>query len=163
MVYRSSREKAEDNHSSGILLISVGAIGIIADVFFITKNPLTMPIFNKYLSGGIMGALFILFLVMGILSVRTYRVFSIKAQEENTMLDQVREWCDKELTSEIIEEGIKFADEAEYEIIEDEESNALYFRRCEYIKNRIRKQYVNMDEELLDSFVDDYYNGLYGD
>ena len=156
---RSSAEKAEDNHSSGILLITVGAIGFIADIFVLMKNPLDMPLFNRYLSCGVMGALFILFLVMGILSVRTYKIFSVKANEENRMIDQVRSRCDKELTVDAIEEGIKYSDESEF----DYDDDTSYFRRCEYIKGRILKQFVNMDEELLDSFIDDYYSELYGD
>ncbi|MBE5860701.1 MAG: hypothetical protein E7301_11350 [Butyrivibrio sp.] len=159
MVYRSSAEKAEDNHSSGILLVTVGAIGLIGDVFFLMKNPLDMPLFNRYLSCGIMGALFILFFVMGILSVRTYKIFTIKAKEENNILDQVRSWCDKELTKEVIEEEIKFSEESEF----DYDDSTSYFRRCEYIKSRILKQFVNMNEELLDSFIDDYYSEIYGE
>lgn len=158
-MYRSSAEKAEDNHSSGILLVTVGTLGLAADIVVFLINPLNMPLFNKYLSCGIMGALFILFLVMGILSMRTYKIFTVKAKEENSMLDQVRSWCEKEITKESIEEGIKFSEESEF----DADDDTSYFARCEYIKGRIMKQFVNMNEDLVDNFVDDFYSGLYGD
>ena len=128
MVYRSSAEKAEDNHSSGILLVTVGAIGLIGDAFFLMKNPLDMPLFNRYLSCGIMGALFILFFVMGLLSVRTYKIFTIKAKEENNILDQVRSWCDKELTKEVIEEEIKFSEESEFDYEYSKDKERLLFK-----------------------------------
>ncbi len=162
MVYQSSEQKAIENHSTGIMLMVVGGIGFIADLFVLTLNPLNMPMFNRYLSCGVMGALFVLFFVMGILSVKTYRIFSAKAKEENNMLAEVRKWCESNLTKEIIDEATRdsFDDEQGF-IAEEEESK--YFKRCEYIKERISNQYVNIDNELLDSFVDDYYTGIYGD
>ena len=39
----------------------------------------------------------------------------------------------------------------------------MYFKRCEYIKERIRRQYVNIDEGLMDVLVDEFYTNLYGD
>ncbi len=160
MVYQSSAQKAEDNHGTGIMLIAVGAIGFIGDIIFFTLNPMNMPLFNKYLSCGVMGALFVLFFVMGILSVKTYKIFSEKAKEENSMVSQVREWCDKELTKERIEEDIRFIDEEDSDFSGDD---TMYFKRCEYIKDRILRQYVNIDEDLLDDFVDKFYSELYGD
>ena len=160
MVYQSSAQKAEDNHSTGIMLMVVGGIGFVADVIFLSLNPLNMPMFNRYLSCGVMGALFVLFFVMGVLSVKTYKIFSARAKEENSMITEVQEWCHRELTKEVIEEGISENGEEGSEFVGDD---TMYFLRCEYIKMRIQKQYVNIDEGLLDSFVDDFYTGLYGE
>ena len=160
MVYRSSEQKAQDNHSTGIMLILVGGIGFIADLLFLTFNPLNMPVFNRYLSSGVMGALFVLFFVMGILSVKTYKIFSEKAKEENNMISEVKKWCETNLTKEVIEDGIRFYDAGDTDFAFDE---AGYFKRCEYIKERISNQYVNIDNDLLDNFVDEYYTSIYGD
>ncbi len=160
MVYQSSAQKAEDNHGTGIMLIVVGGLGFIGDIIFLTLNPLKMPLFNKYLSCGVMGALFVLFFVMGILSVRTYKIFSEKAKEESSMVTQVREWCKEELTRERIEEDLLYSEEGESDFVGDD---IMYFKRCEYIKDRILKQYVNLDEGLLDAFVDEFYSELYGE
>ena len=160
MVYQSSAQKAEDNHSTGIMLIVIGGLGLIGDIVFLTINPLNMPLFNKYLSCGVMGALFVLFFVMGILSVRTYKIFSEKAREENSMVTQVREWCKEELTKERIEEALLYSGEDESGYFGDD---TMYFKRCEYIKDRILKQYVNLDDGLLDTFIDEFYSELYGE
>ncbi len=160
MVYQSSEQKAQDNHSTGIMLIIVGGVGFIADLFFLTFNPLKMPVFNRYLSSGVMGALFVLFFIMGILSVRTYKTFSAKAKEENNMIAEVRRWCEANITKEVIDEAMRFCDNGDTDYIGEE---ALYFKRCEYIKERILNQYVNIDNDLLDNFVDKYYSGIYGD
>ncbi|WP_029321487.1 hypothetical protein [Butyrivibrio sp. AE3004] len=160
MVYQSSAQKAEDNQSSGIMLITVGAIGLIGDIFFLIKNPLDMPMFNKYLTCGVMGALFVLFFVMGILAVRSYKIFKGKAVEEGTVLDKITEWSTEELTPEIIDEHM-YDDDEVYEALTDKQD--LYFKRSEYIKKRIMRQFVNVSEDLIDSFVDDFYSKIFGD
>ncbi len=160
MVYQSSEQKARENHSTGIMLIAVGGIGLLGDIYFLSANPMKMPMFNRYLSCGVMGALFVLFFVMGILSVRTYKVFSAKAKEENNMLSEVRGWCSEALTRKVIEDGIRFTDEDESEFSGED---TMYFKRCEYIKERISNKYVNIDNDLLENFVDEFYTEIYGD
>ncbi len=160
MVYQSSAQKAEDNQSSGIMLITVGAIGLIGDIFFLIKNPLEMPMFNKYLSCGVMGALFVLFFVMGILAVRSYKLFKGKAAEEDTVIQKISAWCESELTADYIDVHM-YDDDEEYEQLTDRES--LFFKRTEFIKKEILKKYVNVSEDLVDSFIDGYYDKIYGD
>ncbi|WP_026526503.1 hypothetical protein [Butyrivibrio sp. VCD2006] len=160
MVYQSSAQKAEDNQSSGVMLITVGAIGLIGDIFFLVKNPLNMPMFNKYLTCGVMGALFVLFFVMGILAVRSYKIFSEKAAEEDTVLEKIREFCEAELTAEYIDAHM-YDDDEEYETLTDKES--LFFKRTEFIKKVILKKYVNVSEELIDTFIDGFYDKIFGD
>ena len=160
MVYQSSAQKAEDNQSSGVMLITVGAIGLIGDIFFLVKNPLNMPMFNKYLTCGVMGALFVLFFVMGILAVRSYKIFSVKAAEEDTVLEKIREFCEAELTAEYIDAHM-YDDDEEYETLTDKES--LFFKRTEFIKKVILKKYVNVSEELIDTFIDGFYDKIFGD
>ena len=160
MVYQSSEQKAQDNHSTGIMLMAVGGVGFIADIVVLTLNPLNMPMFNRYLSCGVMGALFVLFFVMGILSVRTYTIFSAKAKEENNMLNMVRDWCDENLTKDVIEDAIMVEDEDESSFLGED---TMYFKRCEYIKKRISNQYVGINEDMLDNFIDGFYSRLYGE
>ncbi|WP_026525696.1 MULTISPECIES: hypothetical protein [unclassified Butyrivibrio] len=160
MVYQSSSDKAKENHSTGWMLIIVGGLGFVGDIIFFMMNPMNMPMFNRYLSCGVMGALFVLFFVMGILSVRTYKIFSVKAKEEDNVLRQIRDWCESELSKEVIEEDIASVGEDE-SVFSGE--GTMYFKRCEYIKNRIRRQYMNLNEDMLDSFVDEYYTQVYGD
>ncbi|WP_026494739.1 hypothetical protein [Butyrivibrio sp. WCD3002] len=160
MVYQSSSDKAKENHSTGWMLIIVGGLGFVGDIIFFMMNPMNMPMFNRYLSCGVMGALFVLFFVMGILSVRTYKIFSVKAKEEDNVLRQIKDWCESELSKEVIEEDIASVDEEE-SVFSGE--GTMYFKRCEYIKSRIRRQYMNLNEDMLDSFVDEYYTQVYGD
>ncbi|MBQ9304048.1 hypothetical protein [Butyrivibrio sp.] len=203
MAYQSNAELAKDNHSSGAMLIIVGIIGIVIDLIVFSTNPFNVPEFNRFLSCGVMLALFILFIVMGILSLRTYKILVVKAAEEDNLKKELTKWCDDNLTKEKIaveiyelehsedeeaaesvvsenmaETIVKEADE-EVEIIADDEAEpeddnlqeeaidrideALFFARTEAMKKIISQNFINLDSDLLDSFVDEYYVKVYDD
>ncbi len=203
MAYQSNAELAKDNHSSGAMLIIVGIIGIVIDLIVFSTNPFNVPEFNRFLSCGVMLALFILFIVMGILSLRTYKILIVKAAEEDNLKKELTKWCDDNLTKEKIaveiyelehsedeeaaesvvsenmaETIVKEVDE-EVEIIADDEAEpeddnlqeeaidrideALFFARTEAMKKIISQNFINLDSDLLDSFVDEYYVKVYDD
>lgn len=151
MGYLSNEEKAEDNHSSAVVLCSIGSLGLVADVFVLLQNPFHMPLFNQYLSTGVMGTLFLLFIIMGVLSMRSYRHFHAEAQKEETLKDLIHNWCEENLTAEIIDGEI--AGEAEEE--------ERYYARTSYIREQITKKYMNLDEDSLDRFIDAYYSEIF--
>ena len=203
MAYQSNAELAKDNHSSGAMLIIVGIIGIVIDLIVFSTNPFNVPEFNRFLSCGVMLALFILFIVMGILSLKTYKILIVKAAEEDNLKKELTKWCDDNLTKEKIaveiyelehsedeeaaesavsenmaETIVKEADE-EVEVIADDEAEpeddnlqeeafdrideALFFARTEAMKKIISQNFINLDSDLLDSFVDEYYVKVYDD
>lgn len=203
MAYQSNADLAKDNHSSGAMLIIVGIVGIVIDLIVFSTNPFNVPEFNRFLSCGVMLALFILFIVMGILSLKTYKILIVKAAEEDNLKKELTKWCDDNLTKEKIaveiyelehsedeeaaesavsknmaETIVKEADE-EVEIIADDEAEpeddnlqeeafdrideALFFARTEAMKKIISQNFINLDSDLLDSFVDEYYVKVYDD
>ena len=203
MAYQSNADLAKDNHSSGAMLIIVGIVGIVIDLIVFSTNPFNVPEFNRFLSCGVMLALFILFIVMGILSLKTYKILIVKAAEEDNLKKELTKWCDDNLTKEKIaveiyelehsedeeaaesavsenmaETIVKEADE-EVEVIADDEAEpeddnlqeeafdrideALFFARTEAMKKIISQNFINLDSDLLDSFVDEYYVKVYDD
>ena len=151
-VYVESSKKAQDFKSGGFSLLFVGGIGLIF-VLLVLFNviPLHMNLFSKYLIIGVMGSLFILFIVMGFLSVKSYKKFEIKASEEDHLTNNLKTWCKENLTKDIIDADI-----------EEEGEELLYFRRTEKMKDMISNKFMNLDAAFLDSFVDDIYPEIFG-
>ena len=98
-----------------------------------------------------MGSLFVLFIVMGFLSIKSYKKFEIKANEEDTLTKNLSSWCKENLTKEVIDSDL---DEVNEEL--------LYFYRTEKIKELIKDKFMNLDEAFLDSFIDDIYPEIFG-
>ena len=114
---------------------------------------------NKYLVCGVMGAMFVLFIVFGIVSMRDSKLLLVKAKSENTLRSEIARWCQENLDCTaidalILEEGETLADLTEEE---------RYYRRTERMRAAIDDKFMNLDDAFVDNFVDDYYQEMYED
>lgn len=152
--YRNSAAKAEDNRTSAYTLFFVGILGFVLVVLVFTG---IIPVFQsaettRYFVCGIMGALFVLFIVFGVVSMRDSKILLVQAQSENSLLSELTKWCGENLTAEQIDGGL-FEEE-----MSDEQK---YFKRTDKMKAIINDKFLNLDQGLLEHFVDEYYQGLF--
>ena len=156
--YRNSAAKAEDNRTSAYTLLFVGIIGfILVLLIFVGVIPLYQnATTTKYLLCGVMGAMFILFIVFGVVSMRNSKILLIKAKSEDSLLSELTKWCEKNLDAEQIDTGL-FDDNIEQEIAEEQK----YFMRSDRMKMIISDNFMNLDEAFLEHFVDEYYQELF--
>lgn len=152
--YQNSAVKAEDNRTSAYMLFLVGILGFIGIVLVFTG---VIPVFSttgttRYFVCGVMGALFVLFIVFGVVSMRASKVLLVQAQSENSLLSELTKWCEENLSAEIVDEGL-------FEEVMSEEQK--YFKRTDKMKEIINDKFMNLDQGLLEHFVDEYYQGLY--
>lgn len=152
-VYVNNAEKAEENRASAYALISVGLIGgILITLFFLDVLPMNLPKFNKYMITGVMGAMFILFIVMGFVSLRNFKIFKNNATNENKLSDEIRNWCMTNFNKDNIDEKFDFNNVAE---------ELKYFQRFKYLKDNINSQFMNLDEAYVDRLVDELYSDIF--
>ena len=156
--YQNSAAKAEDNRSSAYTLLFVGILGfIIVLLIFVGVIPLYRNVSTtKYLICGVMGALFVLFIVFGIVSMRNSKILFIKAKSEDSLLSEITKWCQEHLSAQLIDDGLS-RDESWEETAEEQK----YFRRTDKMKKIISDKFMNLDEALLEHFVDEYYQELF--
>lgn len=156
--YQNSAAKAEDNRSSAYTLLFVGIVGFILVILVFMG---VIPIYRstdttKYLVCGVMGALFVLFIVFGIVSMRNSKILFIKAKSEDSMLSEITKWCGEHMSAQQIDDGLFTAQAGED--IPDEQK---YFRRTDKMKRLINDKFMNLDDALLEHFVDEYYQELF--
>lgn len=153
-LYQDSSERASDNRSSAWVLLGLGIAGLVAVVLGVA-GILPLRLGNPYLFYGVMGAIFILFVVAGIVSVKNAKFFEKKAESENSLRQTLLDWCDENLRAEKIDAEVCGED------ISDE---VAYFRRSSYIKEKLNHQFVNLNQGFLDQFIDDYiYDRIFGE
>ncbi len=157
--YRSSEAKAEDNRTSAYTLLAVGGIGFIADLLvFLNVIPVYRNAgFTRYLVCGVMGAMFVLFIVFGFVSMRDSRLLLVKAKSENSLLSEITRWCQENLDGAVIDGEILDEGESLEDLTEEEK----YYRRTEKIRAAIDDKFMNLDEAFVDNFVDGYYQEMY--
>lgn len=152
-LYQDSSEKASDNRSSAWVLLGLGAVGMIAVILGVA-GVLPLQLGNPYLFYGVMGAIFILFVVAGIVSMKNARFFEKKAESENSLRQTLLDWCKDNLNAadidaEVCGEGVS--------------EEIAYFRRFSCIKEKLNHQFVNLNQGFLDQFIDDYiYDEIFG-
>lgn len=153
--YQNSAQKAEDNKSSAYTLLVIGAFGLIAVILVLAD---VIPLYQnagitKYFVCGVMGALFLIFLILGVISMKNFKTLSADAESEAALVGKMRGWCAENLAAERIDEGL-FAGE---ELPEEQK----YFKRTEKMKQMIEEKFMNLDEAFLDNFIDEYYQELF--
>ncbi len=159
--YQSSEAKAKNNRSSAYTLLAVGSVGFIA-VLLIFFN--VIPVYRnagvtKYLVCGVMGAMFVLFIVFGFVSMRDSKLLSVKAKSENSLRSEIARWCKDNLDGTVIDAAILEEGETLADLTEEER----YYRRTEQMRAAIDDKFMNLDEAFVDNFVDGYYQEMYED
>lgn len=156
VLYRNSAERAEDNKTSAWTLLSVGIVGVAVMMLIIAGIiPLRFYGLTRYLIYGVMLVMFLLFVIMGIVSLRNSKIFAKKAESENMLTQTMKEWCKSSLNSEELDNQL-FGTE---ELKTPEELK--YFKRCELLKQKISEKFMNLDEGFLESFVDSIYENIF--
>lgn len=144
-VYVDSKARERENRSSAWVLLVAGGIGLIGVTLGIT-GVLPLRLGNPYLFYGVMSVVFLWFVIMGIISMKSARFFAKKAASEDSLKETVLKWCRENLRAEeidaiAIDEGTDFPD------------GVIYFRRVDVLKERINRQFMNLDQNMVDHFI----------
>lgn len=150
--YKSVKERAADHKSSAIILISLGVIGLTVIILMATGVLSFVPLsgLGSIIMYVVMGAFFLMFIVMGILSAKSYKELKIVDSGEDNEIKKLDEFCKQNLTREIIDAKVS-------SLITDETQE--YFYRAEYMRHVITNEFPN----LTSSFVEDYIDTKYGE
>lgn len=162
--YKSSSEMADENRSSAAALLIVGTAGLLFILllyfdkirFFHVTGP------NRYFVCGVLGAMFVLFLVMGCVSWKSVKRLREKAVSEHSIEEEIRRWCGQNLTREMIEDAVRErmpVSDALHQTAQD--MGEAYFARTEVIRDRISGQFVGLSDDFLEHFTEEYYTALY--
>lgn len=143
-LYQSSEEKAEDNRTSAQVLFGVGLLGLLVMILGMT-DIIPFSFGNSYMFYGVMCTVFLLFLVMGAVSMKNARIFAKKAESESSLRETLESWCRENLKAEAIDEEIQ------RDGITEEE---LYFLRYDKLKEKLNHQFMNLDQNFLEQFID---------
>ncbi len=154
--YEDKSAKAEEYKSSAFALIAVGAIGVVALVlFWMGVLPFRMYGMGKIMFTGVMGFMFVVFLIMGFNSIKMYKTYVGVASKENTLIDDINTFLEANLTKEQIDATLHISDAA---ASDDAAQAQLYFTRVEFIKRQLFETFPDLDMPLADKMADDWYS-----
>lgn len=154
MAYQDKKAKAEDFKSSAYTLLLVGIIGIAALVLLeLGVFPFRLAAPQKYITYGVMGALFVIFIVMGIASFRSAKQYVTEAATEEELTAKVKAWAKETITAESVKEAIYFEENTP-----DEEK---YFKYFEYLKAAVIQEFGTLNGAYLEAICEELYAELF--
>lgn len=151
--YVDTSDRAENYKSGASVLIGVGIIGIILLVLInlgVVKLP--VPESTKTLINIVMGALFIIFVGLGINSFMVYKKIQKIADEEDSIEDKIDNWADNILDVE----SLKTNDS-------DEDSDEIkYFNRTENLRKQLDENFPDLNPSFREHVIEDLYDRIFG-
>lgn len=150
--YTKLSDKYNDIISSAATMLIVGIAGIIFMILVITKTiPLPLNSETSWLFNSVLGGVFIIFIVSGIVSFMHAKQVKIDAVEENKLIEQILAWADENLTVSLLNEDLDLG----------QPNELLYFNRSDKIKDALMHQFENTDEALIYELTEQIYQKLY--
>ena len=153
-VYESASKKAEEFKAGAYSLIIVGAVGmVVLGLLLSGVLPVRLDPSSQFLTCLVMAVLFLVFIVMGVFSFRSYREQEGKAVRESSLKEELTRYCRDTIEASCIDRdaGVEETDTQE----------VCYFKRMEQMKRTISENFVNLDEGYLESFLDEIYPDLF--
>lgn len=154
--YVDKRVKAGEYKSSGIVLLLVGGIGLL---FLILMYFGVIPGFrslqSNYMFLGVMGFLFIVFIISGVMSFAKVKTILGQAEEDEDLTKRAETFMAEKLTKEAVDRAVNVNGESMGE--------EIYFRRAEYMEAVLKEEFPDMEETLREKLIDERYSKIYED
>ena len=144
--YIEPQKRYEDHKSTGILFLAIGAIGAIVTILC-WVDILKFPLNGFQL--GIMLAMFIAFIGFGIWSLKRASEVLKTVDAENDHVANMRKWIEENKDSFCISDTAGLS------------GSEIYFQREQDIHDAILNQFPDIEESLLDIFVEETYQTLF--
>lgn len=150
--YVSTKSKAEDMKSTAYTFTITGILGI---VFLILFGAGVLPVhtasYMKVLICIVMGAMFAIFLFIGIRSFRQIKILATAADSEEKLLSDTLAWFHASYQAADIDADID----------KNQPEETLYFARYDKMHDILIEKYPDMEESLLDHAIELLYAELF--
>ena len=151
-VYVKPSERATEYKSGAATLLLVGIAGGIA-LILADLGILNFPMYGsgKILINVVLGGMFVAFIVLGISSIKSYKMLSRKASEDENLEEKIVSWFMENITVE----DIKASDN------DGESEEACYFNRIAYIKTTVAENFPTAENSFIDYIAEKLYTQIF--
>lgn len=145
-------DKYNDIMSSASTMLLVGIVGLICLLLILIKViPLPISSETSWLFDSVMGGVFIIFIIAGIVSFMHAKQVKIDAEAEDKLIEEILSWADENITADILDKDLDLTQPVEL----------LYFNRADRIKDMLMHEFENADEALVCEYTEQIYQKIY--
>lgn len=152
VVYEDKQKKVEELKSSAFSFTVIGVIGsiflilVIVDVISLNID----PTYKRILFGFLLFVT-ISFIFIGITSIKKVKEVSAEADAFTKKIEEIKKWFLLEYTVKNIDKTIE----------EDAAEESKYFVRSEFIKQKIKETYTELEDAIIEGVTEEIYDELY--
>lgn len=145
-------DKYNDITSSALTMLLVGLAGIVFMALVLLKViPLPFDSETSWLFYSVMGGIFIIFAISGIVSFMHAKQVKLDAAIEDKLIEDMLNWADENLTKDFLDKDLDLTQSEEL----------IYFDRAEKITNALMHEFENADEALIGELTEQIYQKFY--
>lgn len=152
--YVEMQTKYDDMKSTAYSFILVGASGIILMALMVAGVlPLQFAAYMKGIMGVVMGGMFLIFLVIGIRSYLQLGDLKVQVQKEIADTEDAKSWFFEQFNAKSVDVLM--------EVSQGDELQRKFFRRSQFIKQKLQGQFPGYGEPFLDYLTEQFYEELF--
>lgn len=147
-----SSEKYLDMKSSAYMLLIVGiagALSLLADFFDLID--FGFQSIGEWMFFGVMGCLFGIFIIVGIMTMRSAQRIQKNIREEENFNAMILDWAKENIQKETIDTSLPT------DIAEEEK----YFYQSDWIKQVLTQEFGELDASYLEEITEEIYQTIY--
>lgn len=150
--YISKKAKAKDMKSTAYTFTVFGALGMLCLILFVAGVfPVQTAAYMKIMTCIVMGALFLVFLMIGIRSFGQLKGITSAADAEEILLTEALTWFQEQYKASDIDENLEHTTTEEM----------LYFARYEKMHQLLSAKYSDMEDALADHIIETLYAQIF--
>ena len=156
LAYVPKRSRYEDNKSSAMTFLLVGGVGAILVLLHVVGViDFNLTTFSKILTSTVMGALFVIFIIVGIVSAKNASRYKKEAATEEALTRQICSSFHELYTTEGIDNACG--------ISEDNSNYEQWDLRYHFIEKQISDEYPELADDYLEYITELIYNDMYSE
>ena len=147
VLFVEAATRAEEYKSGALILLAVGIIGLTAVILSDLGVISFLAFTSKILLNLVMGGLFLVFIVMGIFSVRSYKRLKLEAVSEEKLTEDIKDYFKNNISEDdlIVENSLNFTKEE------------IVLNQYERIKAIITEKFGSLDDSYLEYITEKVY------
>lgn len=153
-VYQDKKAKAEDLKSSAYTLLLVGILGVVALILLEAGVfPFRLAGSGRYITYLVMGALFVIFIVIGIFSLKSSKQYEKEAVTEDKLTVKIKTWVKENITAESMKEQVFFDADTPEEM--------KYFKYFDALKSAVIAEFGSLNASYLEALCEELYAEIF--
>lgn len=156
MPFVKASDKAENYKSSAFALLFVGILGVLFLILsYLNVIPISLAPHMAIIGTVVMGIMFVIFIIIGLYSLKTSKEYSEKAEDEDLLTESIVEYFKTAITKEYID-SLAFSEDGN-----DIEDEIKFLNRNDAIKKVITEKFGTLDASYLSKQSENMYEMIF--